>query len=208
MTGYQLRFTEEMAGFVAFDAPDPAAGDAAGRAAGSRLLFHLTIVVDDVDRFVDDPEEHARATGWISCDLFGGRLPVERGDFNLFVEVADGHKQMRYRLLFDDAAGHPLTLVGRKEVVGGPLTEVWAPTTTLYTTVQAGHRRAGDPDGRVVLAGILHISPPSFARQLTTFRVRGPSWSGRGRALVRFGRLFAGHLWDVFLRRRKAGSPR
>jgi cholesterol oxidase len=201
---YQVRFTEQMAGFAAVDAADPEAGAADGRSAGTRLMFHLTIVIDDVDRFVDDPMEHARAGGWIGCDMLGGRLPVERGDFNLFVDVGSGHKQMRYRLAFRDAADHPLTLVGHKEVIGGPLTQVWAQTTTLYTRVVQGHPPEGS-DAPAVAAGILHISPASFARQLTTFRVRGGRWQGRPRALGRFAALFVGQLWQVFISRRAGG---
>jgi cholesterol oxidase len=187
-----------MAGFAAFDIADPEAGAAAGQAAGNRLMFHLTIVIDDVDHFIDDPMERGRAHGWVGCDMLGGRLPVERGDFNLFVDVGSGHKQMRYHLRFRDAAGHPLTLVGRKEVIGGPLTKVWAETTTLYTTIVRGHPAEGE-EAPVVAAGVLHISPAAFARQVTTFRVAGGEWQGRPAAMARFARLFVGQLWEVFL---------
>jgi hypothetical protein len=46
-----------------------------------------------------------------------------------------------------------------------------------------------------------------FARQLTTFRASGPSLRARAKALVRFGRLFTGALWDVYLTRALSSSP-
>jgi cholesterol oxidase len=202
MSTHQLSFTEEMAGWFAFGDRDPVAGSAAGRAAGLGLMFHLTIVVDDVDRFVRDPLTLARADGWIESQALGGRLEIEHGDFNLFVVVGQGHRQMRYRLTFRDGTDHPLTLLGTKEVVGGSWRQLWKQTTTLYVRLHQGHVDDGDDVGDdndgLVGAGVLVISPRSFARQLTTFRVRGGSWRGRLRALVAFGRLFVGHLWHVF----------
>jgi cholesterol oxidase len=206
MSTYQLEFTEEMAGWFAFGDHDPEAGSALGRKAGLGLMFHLTIVVDDVDRFVRDPLTLARADGWVESQALGGRLEVEHGDFNLFVVVGPGHRQMHYRLTFRDGTDHPLTLLGRKEVVGGSWRQLWKQTTTLYVRLRQGHVEddvdggdigaAGD-DG-LVGAGVLVISPRSFARQLTTFRVHGGSFRGRWRAFAAFVRLFVGHLWHVF----------
>lgn len=202
MTVHRLSFTEEMAGWFAFGEDDPASGSAEGQASGLRIKFHLAIVVDDVDRFVDDPMTLARADGWVQSQALGGRLAVEDGDFNLFVVVGDGHRQMRYRLTFRDGAGHPLTLLGRKEIVGGSWRQLWSQTTTLYVRLRRGHVDEDGSNDELVGAGILEISPQSFARQLTTFRVRGGSWRGRLGAGVAFGRLFVGHLWRVF------GQPR
>ena len=104
-------------------------------------MFHLTITADDVDRFIADHAHEATVAGWVGCDALGGRLPVEGGHFNLFVDQ-DGdaaHKRMYYRLHFRDGAGHPLTLVGFKEVATTPGFDVWSDTSTLYTRVLAGH---------------------------------------------------------------------
>jgi cholesterol oxidase len=139
----------------------------------------------------------------VQCAAFGGRRPVERGQFNLFVDQ-DGdqaHKRMYYRLVFRDAAGHPLTLVGFKEVRDDRGFDLWSDTSTLFTRVLQGHvTPAGEPDAPVLATGILHIQPLDFAKQLTTFRVHP---TGRMDGLVRFGRLFAGDLWDVYAK----GAP-
>jgi cholesterol oxidase len=100
--------------------------------------------------------------------------------------------------------GHPLTLTGFKDIKhpAGAMSQfkdVWGETTTLYTRILAGHVEAAD-DGAAELigAGIIHILPLDFARQLTTFRVKGPGTSGRLQAFGAFGALFMGQLWEVF----------
>jgi predicted acylesterase/phospholipase RssA len=194
-----VRFTEQMRGFIAFGEDDFEQGARNGRASEVRLSFRLTITIDDIERFMHDPEREAAATGSISCEELGGRREVERGTFNLFVDTSGGSKRMRYRLMFRDAAGQPLTLTGFKVVRDDPGVDVWADTTTLYTRILQGHVSA-DADDRagVVAAGMLRIHPLAFARQLTTFRSSAPSVSRSAQALLRFLRLFLGHLWDVY----------
>jgi cholesterol oxidase len=192
-------FTETMKGFVAFgDESDFDAGYREGRKAGTALNFTLTITAKDIDRFVIDSAHQAEAVGHVDCDALGGKCPVERGIFNLFVDQ-DGdkaNKRMFYRLYFTDGAGHPLTLVGHKIVVNDGRTEVWHDTSTLYTRVLTGHvPEAEDEQASVLAAGVLHIHPLDFAHQLTTFRVHPAE---RVDALARFGALFAGDLWDAY----------
>lgn len=196
-------FTETMSGYAAMGAREPADGDAQGRRDGTRLTFHLTITAEDVDAFLADPSHTADAVGWVECDPLGGRLPVERGWFHLFVADSPVSRQMRYRLWFRDGAGHPLTLRGKKLVADDPGADAWADTTTLFTEVVLGHVEYDAP-ATVTAAGILHISVPAFARQLTTFRAAGGSPYERARGLARFGDFFLGQLWKVYGRRARA----
>lgn len=202
MSAYALRFTEEMKGWFGFAEPDCRRGEEAGRRAGSSLMFHLTIASDDLDRFIDDPSHVAAASGWVRSDVLGGTLPVTDGVFNLFVTESPHARRMLYRLHFPDGVGRPLTLSGFKDIKPGAVTEVWPETSTLYTTVLRGRVEEGqDAEAPLVGRGILHIRPLDFARQLTTFRVRGGTALGDLRALARFGDLFAGQLWEVFAAR-------
>ncbi len=202
-------FTEEMTGHVGFGLEDFDAGARAGRDSGVRLTFHLTITVDDIDRFVVDPDHDATAVGWVGCEALGGRLPVERGVFNLFVNQADPKdKRMLYQLWFRDGSGRELTLAGHKVVQDHPGADLWSDTTTLFTRVLRGHVTLAEAEGaEVVAAGILRIPALAFARQLTTFRASGPSLRARASALSRFSRLFVGSLWDVYLRELLSSSP-
>jgi cholesterol oxidase len=195
-----LEFTEEMKGHVTFGELDFERGEKDGKASGTFLMFHLTIRVDDVDRFVADPEHPASPTGWVRCDELGGQLPVEAGWFNLFVESADPDvTNMRYRLYFRDQAGNPLTLAGFKVIRDDPGFDVWSDTTTLYARLLRGHVDAAAEAGAEVSAsGIIHIYMLDFAQQLTTFRVHGPSMAVRAKALGDFGHLFLGKLWELY----------
>jgi len=200
-----VRFTETMSGYATMGEINPERGDDQGRLDNTRLAFRLTISIDDVDRFVTDPEHAATAEGWVECEALGGRLPVSRGWFNLFVADSPVSRQMRYRLWFRDAAGHPLTLRGQKRVGDDPGLDVWADTTTLFTQIVLGHvTEDQDAAAQVTAAGVLHIGIPAFARQLTTFWAADGSPVARLLGLVKFGDFFLGQLWKVYGRRLRA----
>ncbi|MDQ6945307.1 MAG: FAD-dependent oxidoreductase, partial [Actinomycetota bacterium] len=205
---YHLEFTEEMKGFFTFNETDYQKGFDQGQASGSAVMFHLTIGTDDTYAFVADPTHVCPAVGYVFSDVLGGRLPVERGVFNLFVDAgeinAEPARHMLYRLWFKDSVGHPLTLTGFKDIrhpvaALSQFKDVWGETTTLYTKILAGHVEVGGDDAApLVGSGIIHILPLDFAHQLTTFRVKGPDLPGRWRAFQTFGGLFMGQLWEVF----------
>jgi cholesterol oxidase len=188
-----LSFTEEMKGHFAPGESDPNAG----RRTGQGLMFHLTITADDVETFLAEPQHQARAEGWIEAETLGGRLPVERGTFNLFVDGGQARtRRMLYRLYFHDGAGKPLTLSGRKEIRDDSPLDIWRDTSTLYYLLLDGHvDEAEEPAAAVRGAGVLRILKRDFARQLTTMRVHGPEGPV---ALAEFGRFFVGQLWDVY----------
>ena len=198
-----VRFTEEMRGHVAFGEGNHETGAREGRASGTRLIFRLTIEVDDLDRFAADEMRGAAARGWVRCEALGGRLLVDGGVFNLLVdEAGSSRKRMLYRLFFQDGVGHPLTLSGFKVLGAPPGVRVWRDTTTLYTRILRGHVEADDePRSEVVASGILRLGVPAFLRQLTTFRASGDSYADRAAAVRRFDSLFLGGLWQVYGRR-------
>jgi len=128
-----VSFTEEMNGHVGFDSVDYHAGECQGREQGNDLMFHLTITVEDLNRFVVDPKHAAVAQGWVGCEALGGRLAVEQGLFNLFVDQADpDDKRMLYQLWFRDATGRALTLAGHKVIAISPAS-ICGPTPRLST---------------------------------------------------------------------------
>jgi hypothetical protein len=197
-----VRFTEEMLGHVTFGETDFERGANAAREGAAALMFHLTIEVEDMESFAHDPLRPAVARGYVQCDALGGRLPVQQGWFNLFVDVAPGVKHMLYRLWFADGVGHPLTLTGFKLVADDAGFDVWKDTTTLFTRVFQGHVAEGDDDtARELAAGILIIRARDFAKQLTTFRAGGPTLGARLGGLVRFGVIFMQQLAEAYLRK-------
>jgi hypothetical protein len=195
-----VRFTEEMKGYVSFGEEDYERGAKEGRQDNTRLMFHLTIEVEDLDLFEADREHEAKAAGWVVCHPLGGQLSVETGIFNLLVGKEDPAIQhMLYRLFFRDGVGHPVTMAGFKVMRSHPPTYVWSDTTTLYTRLLRGHVEAKDePAAEVVASGILRLRPLGFLRQLATFRAEGPSRITRIAALGRFDALFLGQLWRIY----------
>jgi cholesterol oxidase len=193
-----LQFTEKMRGFITFGERDFDKGFRAGKKSKTALMFHVTVLMDDVERFVVDEQHPGTITGVVDCDALGGKLEVQRGWFNLFVEAGEHgeRKLMKYRLFLQDGEGHPITLRGYKEVEDDRGFDVWSDTSTLFTHIYAGHvKPEGDDDAEVVASGILHIRPTDFAVQCTTFRVHP---AHRVDAIARFGVLFAGDLWEVY----------
>jgi len=191
-----IRFTEQMKGFAALGVSDPQTGHDQGKQNRDRLMFELTIAVDDVDRFVAEPEHEGTASGYVESDLLGGRLEVERGWFNLFVEADDpDQRQMLYRLWLTGPGGNPMTFVGAKHVRDEGGLDVWRDTSTLFVRVLDGHVEPRGEEGAVVGAGIITIHIPDFMKQLTTFRTSGDH---PARAMEGFGRLFLGQLWEVY----------
>jgi cholesterol oxidase len=195
-----FQFTEDMRGYVAFGEWSFQDGVDRGKADGTALMFHLTLKTDDLDRFLSEPRHEAAAIGYVECARLGGRCPVEKGWFNLFVDTADpDRKVMTYRLFFRDGNGNKLTLSGHKEVQDKPGFDVWKDTTTLFTNLFAEHiEQAEEAGARLTAAGILHISIPDFAKELTTVRAFAPSFADRTAALERFGRYFLGSLWQAY----------
>jgi cholesterol oxidase len=64
--------------------------------------------------------------------------------------------------------------------------------------VEEGGEGSGASDDNPLAVGILRIHVADFARQLTTFRVRGGSLASNLGALSRFGALFMGKLWETY----------
>lgn len=217
--GTSVAFTETMRGTVAFGQTDPAAGAARGRLRGDTVVFELTITAPDIDVFCADPLHPAVASGWVESELLGGRSPVQRGWFNLFVRPADvPGRRMLYRLWVTDAGGAPVTLVGYKDIADDAGFDLWSDTTTLFVRLLAGHLgppasmdaasairavTAAEAPEAVIAAGVMVIAPLDFARQLTTFRTDGPAGAS---ALAAFGALFLGELWHVYLARERVGG--
>jgi predicted acylesterase/phospholipase RssA len=205
----KLQFSEEMKGFVTPGEADYDSGFKQGKAAKSACSFYLTIKMNGVNRFVTHPRHEAEAEGYIECAAFGGKRPVTEGRFNLFVEDGDPkHRTMYYRLWFDDGAGRPLTLLGFKDVRDDPGFDVWSDTTTLHTRILQGHVMPEEDGGdKVLAAGILKLHLEDFLKELTTFRVEGPTLADRSAALARFGTLFLGKLWDVYATQVLSSGP-
>jgi cholesterol oxidase len=198
-----LEFSETMRGFVA---PVPVGGALArtpeeykaaferGKQKKIELAFQLTMFVDDLERFIADPDHLAQVEGFVDSSELGVRRRVERGTFNLFAPSADRNfRQMLYKLPFTGKDGRRYLLDGFKDVRDDRGLDLWTDNTTLFTSVKDG-------DGQVVAQGVLRIGLAGFLKLLSTISVRhGTSTGTSARAVSRFGRFFVGSVWDSYI---------
>ena len=197
-----IEFTETMKGFLQRGAP-PELGyvdaERAGQRAGTRVEFTLTISIPSLDDFLADRAHTGSARGTVHVDGFTGAAGAEvaSGVFNLFVDTDSFYeRKMLYAMPFYGSDGKPYLLDGFKEVKDHGHFDVWGSTSTLYTVIRDGH----DHDDRALATGVMHILIPDFAHQLRTFHVTGTdSEIEKAKALARFGGMFMGTLWDVFI---------
>ena len=196
-----LHFRERMSGFISFGADDFRRAAENGRRSGTEVSIKLHMHIDDVDRFITEPDHEGRNWGVITCDALGGHLDTE-GTFNLLVDEGDPEDQrMLYRLFFRDSTGRPLTLSAVKYVKDDPGADMWNDTTDFFTRILRGHVNSeGEKAAEVVATGTMRFSLWAFLRQMTTFRAQGPTAREGAAALVRFKSFFLGRLWDVYAR--------
>lgn len=200
-----MRFTERMTGFHApghTPAEDFTGAEKAGQLANAVAEFTVTITLSNLDRFLAEPAHGGIAQGTVHV---AGLTPpegakVENGVFNLFVDTDSFYeRRMIYLLPFIGKDDQPYLLDGYKEVKDHGDFDVWGATATLYTVI----RRGNDKNGPVVSSGIIRLNKKDFAEQLTTFEVLGTtSTQAKADAYWRFGSMFMGTLWDVFVRPR------
>lgn len=194
-----IRFTETMKGWFSVDeTEDFDRGAAKGQEEASPLSFTVTVVSDDLEGMLTDPEHRAHMTGTVSAPILSLEpLTIQDGDFRLFMPDPErvDTRRMGYGMKLSTPAGRTLYFHGYKVVDNQPPTKTWPQTSTLYVTIHEGH----DTDGAVVGKGVLHIPPVEFLKQMTTMKVThasGPRQSAE--MLARFGGFFAGTLFEAY----------
>ncbi|MEP7290559.1 MAG: alpha/beta fold hydrolase [Chloroflexota bacterium] len=194
-----IKFTEAMEGFFSLNVTDNFDNGAKeGRAAGSSFRFIVSIESDDVETLMESSEHRAQLFGTVTAPaLSSSPLTVTEGEFNLFMIDPDlpETRLMRYRMKLTTAEGKVYGIDGRKFIHDNRATNLWHDVTTLYITVHAG----ACTEGPVIGKGILKIMPKDLQHQLRTMQVtHALSISERLRTLTRFGKFFAGDLFDVY----------
>jgi cholesterol oxidase len=194
-----IQFTETMRGYLSTKVLDDfAAAAKAGEQEGSSFEFTLTIRSDDLDDMLSNPAHAASIVGTVEAPgLSPQPLTVTNGVFQLFAADPDHvrGRRMWYRMTLTAQDGQRYGFEGYKFVNDDHGADIWHDTSTLYITV----RRGEGPDAPVAGKGILHIKPADFALQMTTLKVlNAPGRLDRLKATVRFGKYFAGSLWNVY----------
>ena len=191
-----IRFTERMSGWLSTaETGDYEAATTRAKADNSPFEFTVTVVSDDLDELLDNPNHSARLIGTVTCPALSAEpLTITQGAFNLFVHDPEhpAARKMRYRMKLTSAEGRVFAFEGFKLVHDDKgLFDPWSDTTTLFVTVSENHEVAGK--------GILRIATKDFIQQMRTMEVTGASGLRQRLAgQARFARYFAGSMVDVY----------
>ncbi len=195
-----IQFTETMRGYFSTQVKDDYQKAAQqGNKDDSPLEFTLTVIADDLEVLLNDPNHPAKMVGTVTAPAISLEpMTVSNGQFNLFVEDKEqsNTRQMRYQMHMTTEAGQTYYFEGFKQIHDDPGFDMWSDTTTLYITVYAGDSSQSPVLGK----GILKIHPADFIKQMTTLKVTNAqnSWQ-KMQALDRFSRFFAGTLSDIYI---------
>lgn len=193
-----IEFTETMKGFWNPGSASYEDGYMVGKEGDTSIEFTLQIDSDDLESMLETPEHAARISGTLTAPaLSTDPLTVTDGTFQLFNKVADEveTRHMTYSMQVTSEQGKSYYFHGFKEIRSDGFLEIWHDTSTLYSTIYQGSSNQGLLLGK----GILHIAPKDFMIQMTTMKVtHATSEKQRLEALARFGKFFAGTLWDTY----------
>jgi cholesterol oxidase len=193
--GIMASFTvaEVLKGYVTPGETDPFTGYRKGLLAGLTAQAVVNLTVDDVKRFVQQPDHSARAAGTFRCPALGGDLPYAEGVFHLFVEEDNPYlRRMIYRLFATGPQGR-VTVSGFKTLSDNPSTGIWFDCGWLWTRIFPGHITPEQEETtQPIAAGVLFLFQWDFFRwDVLTFKFRGPEYF---RELLRFSRFFLGTM--------------
>lgn len=190
-----ITFNETMAGSFALGLTDPKAIESHPKSDHHELAMHATVMVDDINRFVSDPNHLGSLSGQIDFAPFGKGIPASTGVFNLFAPTNDPKlTYMVYELGFTHE-NKSYYLAGHKEVRNDPGIDIWSDTTTLYTTLYEGTDRSGT----IVGAGILRLGMTDLIKLMSTMRAtNADSHLERATAIATFGKFFMRELWEKY----------
>lgn len=199
-----IEFTETMTGYFS---KDYTAGDtlqsfedsaAKGKSEDSQMTFTVTVSSDDLEQLISSFEHPAAIYGTVIAPALSPEpLTVTEGVFNLFVRYPEtpDTKRMNYNMKMTTKAGDAYYFSAYKQVKDSNVLTLWHDTSTLYVTVYKGDDTKGELAGK----GVLHIKPADFAKQMTTMQVtHASSVEEKLKATARFGKYFAGSLWQNY----------
>ena len=143
---------------------------------GDSFELSLTVISDDLEEMMRNPDHKARVTGRVAASLLSDEpLTVAGGEFSL--------RQMSYRMKLETGAGKAYHFHGSRQ------------TDAMQVTVHDGEGEAGP----VLCKTTLRMPPRDLRQQLATLLVlNAPDSRERLKAMERFGRALAGDLYDIY----------
>ena len=187
-----LSFSEVMKGYVGMGETDVLTGYRKALLAGTFIETILDVTAEDLKRFLNEPDHSALPAGTIKWPAMGGDLPIQGGEFQLFVATDNDYvKRLNYQLFVTGPQG-PLTISGFKTLTDNPTAGIWFDTSTLWTRIFSGHISVAESaTATPVGAGIINLYKFDFLKVVFSFRVKGP---GAFLGALRFLKFFFGTI--------------
>lgn len=194
-----VEFTERMAGYVVMEPALPhETAFAKGRAANQPFSFTVTVLIDDLERFITNAAHQGKLIGSVHCPALSAEpLNIFDGTFNLMRADVSAVETKRFDYNFSAIAkdGAEYHFSGYKVVRNDRGLDLWSDTTRLYFDLAKGRDGKLGALGR----GILEIAAKDFLVQLQTIRgTGGTGTADRVKAAARFGRFFSAELFDTY----------
>jgi hypothetical protein len=203
-----LTFREHLRGHVAFGDYAYRDGYRLGREQGTRLVLPLTIVIDDIDAFIAEPDRRAVVRGRIEFDELGISLPIHRGEMRVLVGSGlRGPRRVYYCIGARTERDGWVTVRCRKLLDPADRPEAWSQMTTVETRVLLGPPELSTTedqpaaDERTIATGLLRLGVASAIREVTSSRARARSRAAGALAIARFWAAVAGAAAEVYVPR-------
>ena len=192
-----VRISEEMSGYISRGSGlDYEAAAEAGQSVGNTILFNLCVESSCIDSLLEDAEYEATVTGYVEAPVLApSRMHILHGRFRQYrAETGEAaSRQMQYRLHVRSCEGMEYTLIAFRRIPGHFVLDAWPDMSTVYLTIMMG---AG-PNTPLWGSGILRTELEQFAKQLNAIEaINVDSPLQRLETVVRFGRFYAGRMWD------------
>jgi cholesterol oxidase len=183
-----LSFSEIMKGYIGMGETEILTGYSKAVLAGTYIETILKVTAENLTKFLNEPDHAAVPAGILRWPAMGGDLPIQGGEFQLFVATGNNlAKRLNYQLFVTGPQG-PLTISGFKTLTDNPTAGIWFDTSTLWTRIFPGHISIKESaTATPVGAGIINLYKFDFLKVVFSFRVKGPgSFGGRLRFLEFF----------------------
>ena len=200
MRSYELLgicFEEKMDGWFGVGRSDPVDGRMTGQMQGTAMQMKAHVTVDNLRRFMEQPDHEAKLEGSLNFAPLGANMPLREGRYNvLVVDPRTGAREMIYEAGFSTPNGQRYFFRGIKHIFDDPGLDAVKDMTRLFVVIYVGDNDHGPVYG----AGQLYFDLVDASRFLASMRVTGPARFGQSLGAKLAYLSFAyGVLRDVYM---------
>lgn len=197
--GLTLRFSETMEGYASSRTDlDYEQACEVGRTSDytDPVKVNLTVVIDDLREFFQNPEHEGSVCGTIDFSRSGASsgFEIENGRFKLFNKDAEGTRHLEYTFNWTNMYGVVHTFHGIKNIKDNPGYDSLDDITVLNIDITS------DPNERGInKKGIIRFDPKDFPKLFGSIEVETPSFLTQVLAKTAFLAFCAGEMASEYV---------